>query len=284
MNGKVKFVPGTLGTPPIITVNQLPAQLDTIISDQDAIFIELGLPGEEPNVLVQDLVDEMGTLDVSIDGVFYSLPPITKRNGRHCTLTEVVNDRDKLEIRLPQTVEEVLRLTNHEDKLKTTEFVFEVNGNPRKIIFDGFTVFIHNKRVSLTDPVHQGDSLMLVPTPIERPTVRSVVGDEITQPSSITVTFNGELLSIPISQTEIFLNGERSSWDQSLENGDELEVKVENPIQPLFHDVFRYSSTPLIKPDGAIKMGMFINGDQADFQTELHDGDNLELIWEYETI
>ena len=282
VNGKVKFIPGTLGTPPVIRVNELPAHFDTTISDQDVINIEPGIPGEEPTVLIKDLLSDTGSLDVYVEGVLHSLAPLAMKNGVHCDMTDEVNDRDVIEIRLPRTVEEVLKLTHHEEEIKTTELHLIVNGEPKKVKYARTQVLLNDRMVDLTQTIRHGDALKLVPSPIEVPTVQSVVTKEIPQTPTISVTFNGEPVSIPIMQTEIFVNGKQSSWDQRVEHGDVVDIKTENRIQPVFSDVFRYSTTDLKRPAGAIQMKTLINGRVADFQTELHDGDKVELRWEYE--
>lgn len=197
-------------------------------------------------------------------------------------MTDQVQDRDIIDIRLPKTVEEIIQLANYDDKMKSSEFHILINGSFKKYPYNQTEIYLNGRKVSLSQTVSQGDQLRIVSSSAEdRPTIRSVVEYDEYPTLSISVTFNGESLSIPICQTEILLNGKPATWEQVVEHGDELVIKVGKPVQALFHDVFRYSSRELVMPEGAIQMKTLINGQPADFQTAIHDGDKIELIWEY---
>jgi len=54
-------------------------------------------------------------------------------------------------------------------------------------------------------------------------------------------------------------------------------VVLRGKAKYIFVDVFDYISFDLSKPQGAIVTTL--NGKQAQFMEELHDGDNLEIYW-----
>jgi cell division protein FtsA len=280
VNGKVKFIPGSLGTLATITVNHQPAHLDTVIADQDCLFIEPGMDGEDANVCVKDLIEEIGTLDVYVNDVLYSLPPILLCNGLPCGMTEKVNDRDRIEVHLPQTLKEVIAHTNQRAELETTQINYRLNNQPRTVTVEGVQLFLNGKEAFPASKVIQGDRVVIQQSPIDRLTVHSLIPEDQRAAISITVTFNGEKISLPLVQTELFVNGIAADMNQMIQDGDELVVKPKTLPAPIYSDIFRFTNIDLVNPNEAMKMKTMVNGEPAQFHTELKDGDQVELIWE----
>lgn len=280
VNGNVKFIPGSLGTPAKITVNNQPAHLDTTIADQDRILLEPGNNGEDASIRVQDLIEEIGTLDVYVNDVLYSLPPILLRNGFPCEMTEKVDDRDQIEIHLPRTLEEVIANTNQQAMLATTYLNYRLNHQPHSITVNGVQLFLNGKEAFLSSRITQGDRVMIQPSPFPHPTIDSLIPEDQRVAISITVSFNGEKISLPVVQTEISVNGKPAEKDQIIQDGDELAVKTKTLPPPIYSDVFRFTNVDLANPNVSINMKTMVNGEPAQFNTELKDGDQVELIWE----
>jgi cell division protein FtsA len=280
VNGNVKFIPGSLGTPAKITVNNQPAHLDTTIADQDRILLEPGNNGEDASIRVQDLIEEIGTLDVYVNDVLYSLPPILLRNGFPCEMTEKVDDRDQIEIHLPRTLEEVIANTNQQAMLVTTYLNYRLNHQPHSITVNGVQLFLNGKEAFLSSRITQGDRVMIQPSPFPHPTIDCLIPEDQRVAISITVSFNGEKVSLPVVQTEISVNGKPAEKDQIIQDGDELAVKTKTLPPPIYSDVFRFTNVDLANPNGSMNMKTMVNGEPAQFNTELKDGDQVELIWE----
>lgn len=280
VNGNVKFIPGSLGTPAKITVNNQPAHLDTTIADQDRILLEPGNNGEDASIRVQDLIEEIGTLDVYVNDVLYSLPPILLRNGFPCEMTEKVDDRDQIEIHFPRTLEEVIANTNQQAMLATTYLNYRLNHQPHSITVNSVQLFLNGKEAFLSSRITQGDRVMIQPTPFPHPTIDSLIPQDQRVAISITVAFNGEKISLPIVQTEVTVNGKPAEKDQIIQDGDELAVKTKTLPPPIYSDVFRFTNIDLANPSGSMNMKTMVNGEPAQFNTELKDGDQVELIWE----
>lgn len=280
VNGKVKFIPGTLGTLPTITVNHQPAHFDTIISNHDKIQIEPGTDGEDAHVLVQDLIEEIGTLDVYIHDILYSLPPQFLRNGQPCKMSEQVKDRDHIQIRLPQTLEAVISSAKQEALLELTKINYTLNHQHKTIVLDQLELFINGKEAQLSSVINQGDHIKIHKTTKEKPPIQSLVPDEQQVAIFITVTFNGEPLQLPVVQTDFRVNGQPVTAEQRIEDGDELVIQTSTQSNPIYSDIFRYSPIEAAKPSGASKMKTLVNGKPVDFSKELKEGDRVELIWE----
>jgi cell division protein FtsA len=280
VNGKVKFIPGSLGTLAKITVNHQPAHLDTIIADQDRIILEPGNNGVDANIRVQDLIEEIGTLDVYVNDVLYSLPPILLRNGFPCEMAEKVDDRDQIEVHVPRTLEEVIANTNQQAMLATTHLNYRLNHQPYSFTVDGVQLFLNGNEAFLSSRITQGDRVVIQPSPLHLSTIDSLIPEDQRVAISITVTFNGEKISLPVVQTEISVNGKPAEKDQIIQDGDELVVKTKTLPPPIYSDVFRFTNIDLTNLNGSMNMKTMVNGEPAQFNTELKDGDQVELIWE----
>ncbi|MBP1932931.1 cell division protein FtsA [Ammoniphilus resinae] len=281
VNGKLKFLPGTLGEAPHIMVNGLPAHFDTVVKNNDVITVEAGRDGTSPDVLVRDLIEDIGTLDVYINEQLYSLPPLFERNEQPCEMTEKIQDRDRIQIRLPRTVQEIIIAARRTNLLETVKLSYTLNQRGKTAILRKAKLYVNDKEASLISSVSQNDRITVEEiSMMEKPTLSSLLSEEELVSLSMNVTFNGMPLQLPIIKTELFVNGNPAVPEQLIEDGDSIEFKASPPVTPIFSDVFRYIDIDLGKPGPSTQMKTCINGEPAHFHSELKEGDQLELIWE----
>ena len=281
VNGKLRFLPGTLGEAPHIMVNGSPAHFDTVVKNNDQITVEAGGDGTAPEILVRDLIEDIGTLDAYINDQLYSLPPLFERNGQPCEMTEKVQDRDQVRIRLPQTVQEIITAAKQTDLLEAAKLSYTLNQQKKTAILRKAKLFVNGKEASLLSFVSQNDRITVEEVSLmEKPTLSSVLSEEELISLSMHITFNGEPLQLPILKSELFVNGIPAISEQVINNGDCIEIRTSQPVTPIFSDVFRYIDIDLSKPVSATQMKTRINGEPAHFHSELKEGDQLELTWE----
>ncbi|WP_289139765.1 cell division protein FtsA [uncultured Brevibacillus sp.] len=285
INGRIKMIPGGHGTPPVIERNGEAAGLDTPIGDGDAIVIVAGVNGEDAHAEVKDLLDRLDTLELICNDCPLSLGPIILVNGEPQPLDSALVDRCEVEIRLPRTIEEVLRSAEMSagGEEETTPYLqFSVNGHSYSIPSRSEVILLNGKTATLSDYVRQGDELVYRREEITSPTIRDVIPlDEWVQ-ETVTVLFNGEKVVLPVAQVAITMDGRAASPEDAVVDGAVITVKSSPSATPVFSDVFRFVEVSLEKPDRESISGfvMLVNGELATFQTELKSGDKLELFWE----
>ncbi|WP_103109383.1 cell division protein FtsA [Brevibacillus reuszeri] len=285
INGRIKMIPGGHGTPPVIQRNGEAAGLDTPIGDGDMIVIVAGVNGEDAHAEVKDLLDRLDTLEVICNDRPLSLGPIILVNGEPQRLDAALVDRCEVEIRLPRTIEEVLRsaeMSAGGEEEATPYLQFSVNGHSYSIPSRSEVILLNGKTASLSDYVRQGDELVYRREEITSPTIRDVIPlDEWVQ-ETVTVLFNGEKVVLPVAQVAITMDGRVASPEDTVVDGAVITVKSSPSATPVFSDVFRFVEVSLEKPDRESISGfvMLVNGELATFQTELKSGDKLELFWE----
>ncbi|MFP3389869.1 cell division protein FtsA [Brevibacillus sp. SIMBA_040] len=285
INGRIKMIPGGHGTPPVIERNGEAAGLDTPIGDGDTIVIVAGVNGEDAHAEVKDLLDRLDTLELICNDRPLSLGPIILVNGEPQPLDAALVDRCEVEIRLPRTIEEVLRsaeMSADNEEGPTSYLQFSVNGHSYSIPSRSEVILLNGKNATLSDYVRQGDELVYRREEITSPTIRDVIPlDEWVQ-ETVTVLFNGEKVVLPVAQVAITMDGRAASPEDTVVDGAVITVKSSPSATPVFSDVFRFVEVSLEKPDRESISGfvMLVNGELATFQTELKSGDKLELFWE----
>ncbi|NTU32751.1 pilus assembly protein PilM [Brevibacillus sp. HB1.1] len=281
VNGRMKMIPGGHGTAPVIERNKESVSLDTPINDGDHIIVVAGTNGDDARVFAKDLFDELDTLEVICNDRPYSLGPVVHVNGAVATLDTWISDRAEVDIRLPRTVYEVLELA----ELKTSAesgLRFSVNGQDYSVPSRMEVLELNGRPAALTDIVRQGDVLVYRLDEVPAPSIQDVIPLEEWVQETMIVHFNGERVVLPVAQVTITVDGKAANASDPVSEGADITVKSSPASTPVFSDVFRFVDVSLEKPDRESISGfvMLVNGEQANFQTELKSGDKLELFWE----
>ncbi|MED1802690.1 cell division protein FtsA [Brevibacillus porteri] len=281
VNGRMKMIPGGHGTAPVIERNKESVSLDTPINDGDQIIVVAGTNGDDARVFAKDLFDELDTLEVICNDRPYSLGPVVHVNGAVATLDTWISDRAEVDIRLPRTVYEVLELA----ELKTSAesgLRFSVNGQDYSVPSRMEVIELNGRPAALTDIVRKGDVLVYRLDEVPAPSIQDVIPLEEWVQETMIVHFNGERVVLPVAQVTITVDGNAANASDPVIEGADITVKSSPASTPVFSDVFRFVDVSLEKPDRESISGfvMLVNGEQANFQTELKSGDKLELFWE----
>ncbi|USG67188.1 rod shape-determining protein [Brevibacillus ruminantium] len=286
VNGRMKMIPGGHGTPPVIEKNGEACGLDTPIAEGDRIVAVAGQDGENATVQVIDLMDKLDTLELFINEQPVSLGPVALVDGVPLPLDASLTDRSEIVIRLPRTVEEVLRESGVWSADGADEpvevFHFQVNGHETTLPALQKIVQVNGKDAAFSDFVRPGDQLTFREEPFQAPEIRDVIPPEEWVQETISVHFNGQPVTITLASLSITMNGRAAEQHEIVENGAVISVKASTPTAPVFSDVFRYVDVSLEKPvtEGISRLVMLVNGEPASFHTELNAGDKLELYWE----
>lgn len=285
-NGRMKFIPGGHGTPPVITKNQLPAGLDESIADGDDIVVIPGQDGAEATATILDLLVEADTLDIEINHKPYSLGPIAYVNQEKRELTSILHDRDQVEVILPRTLAEVLVEAGLDQEPlpdnAPSSIRFTLNGHDYTISKQSRKYLINDKEANLQSRINQGDRIVLVQEEFPLPTIQDLISPEHWVQQEVKVLFNGQPVVIETGQMIVTMNGQKASLTDTVVDEAIIQVQSVAGSAPVFNDVFRYVDVTLDKPEGAqvTRLVMLINSEPASFQTEITSGDRLELYWE----
>lgn len=280
INGQLRLFPGTHGNPPVITRNGENASLGSEIKDGDVILIAPGEDGTSPHLQVKDVVQDVTTLDLIVNGVPYSFPPEIRVNGKEADLSTYLGDRDEVTIHLPTRIGDLLPSLIEKLSLSlplNEEITYLVNGEERKKKGRETQFLLNDHPAHLNTTLHQGDHLEVIQ--MEKPlTLKEILASEGGEPLFLHILFNGEPIHIPITQRTVMVNGvEANDVEQPISHGDVISIKTISLPNPCFRDIFRYVNFTLPKTQPQQKVVLLQNGEITDLDRPIKEGDSLEI-------
>jgi len=277
VNGKEITIPGNLGEPPLIKLNKENCGVDDLIKDGDEIEIIPGTDGTVAAITLEELVGQAPTSTVFYNGKPYSLPFKLYVNGMVQSGTYIVKDRDRIEWKQKQTIQDFL-YTNSTENLSTTKpFTITLNNRYLELEKGQLQLFVNGEKASSDRLLNHNDKLEVISA--ESPVVADLLNQLHKHPiHSINVTFNGEPIHITKKLLTIKRGQEELKNESQLLAGDELELEEFLPSPFIFQDIFRYVQLDLKNAHGNFKL--YKNDNPTSFDEEITSGDRLELSWE----
>lgn len=276
VNNRIKMFPGTHGSAPQITLNGEPARLDTIVKNGDRIEVIAGTDGESAVVKINEVIEEITTLDVTVNGTPYSFSPLPKVNGQIVTWDYLVQDRDEIEIHFPKNLYDLKDEIGLQLPLQKM-LSYTINGVKKEFKQFEIAIMIGDRSGTLYSPIQSGDDITLNRIEHPIPTIAELLAVEDIQELTMQVFFNEELVAIPITSLDILLNGEKVSADTRVIDGAVITYTSKPLPHPTFSDLFRYVDykVPAFVP--GIRLQIMCNGEPATLDQPLKAGDVLEI-------
>lgn len=216
INGEMKSIPGKIGEPAEIFINNNKGSLDSQLKSGDNIKIVDATEGESPMVKLYDVVNR--NKFIYINGTKEYLIKQIYINGVEITENTEIQEQDKIELIELKTIEDVI-LNYNTDNIKD----LRVNN---KLVHKDYVlkhkdvVEINNK--SITNSGRNRIELMING---EEKIFSYDKEDFIFVDIFNYIEFD---LSKPKGHLHLTLNGERTDYHKTLKNGDKIEVFWEN--------------------------------------------------------
>ena len=278
VDGVKKIVRGGVGEGAQILVNGKPANIHTKINKEDIIYVEESTAGEPARMEINQLPESQGSLVVEINRKKVYLPKFASVNGRLESEFYKIQDGDEIEFLKYYTVEQILRFMD--------------------ISVDTYnTYYVNNDKANMSTKVYENFSVLMSKT--EMATSYAELFSEEDEEQEIDATINNSVnlemaeegLQDIMEETSASVSEDKQ--DIIVEAKKEAEIPVENqrvivmvnrkPVvlrgktKYIFVDIFDFIDFDLSKPQGAIVTKL--NGAQAQFMEELHEGDMIEVYW-----
>lgn len=281
LNGQSITVPGSHGEPPIILRNGEHCSLDDAIESGDQLFVTKGADGQKAEIQLKELIDEIPSKDIKINGVHYTISASLNRNGKIAAPEEYINDNDEIEVKIPETVEDMLRaLGLHELLAEIRPFRVKINGKETFISAFSGILYRNGKEIKPFSSYEHCDEIIIEKK--ELPTLRELAHlKQIMLSQNIPVSFNGKEIHLTKPVTVIIRDGEPLSESDEIYDGDSL-LTEQKKIEPfIFQDLFSHVDIEVPSQTN----GRFIllkNGEQTTFDCKLDPGDELKIVWPLE--
>lgn len=273
VNGKRRIIPGEHGKPSVILLNGQPASTKDFISNGDALTLEPGNDGNDATVTLENIIGEVSSIEVQLNGQFHTIEPHLLVNGKNASLSQSIHDSDEIIYQ---------QLLSVNDLLSGTEVhlyqPFEVYMNEQKITVDDYTpkIFVDEHEVDCNYQLKHGDCIHTVCPQL--PTVDELLQTIGKKHHTVTaVTFNGDPVKIIHTNYLVFVNGQQVPLSTPIRSHDRLELTQLSQQPPVFSDVFKFIDYTL--PSSASAYQLLCNGQPIGFNDTITEGDDLAIIY-----
>jgi cell division protein FtsA len=276
VNGELKVIPGKRGQPPVILINKQPADLDTPLNPGDKVEFTPGADGQPAQAKIRDLIPDNKHIYVNQQKIPFA--PSILINNKPANLDTNVPDRAKITLSWQRPVKEILEIAGvPPTALWQQEISYLLGGQSFCLSYSPCQVRLDNHPCCLLDPVRPGARLnyCLDTSP---PTVASALQGHVTLQAPVTVTVNGEQISLPESNTKVLVNGRPAKLQDRLVPESEITL-IPGRNEFIVSDLFTLIDIKQsVRPGTTLQIT--VNGNKANFATPLQSGDQVALNWE----
>ncbi len=282
LNGQNITIPGGHGEAPLILCNDSPCSLESVIQNGDHLIIEKGKNGHKAEVLIKDLIDEIPSKQIKINEQHYIVTASLICNGATASAEKLVEDRDIIICKIPETVEEMLASLNLHELLAEIR-PFRVNLNEKETFIPPLSgkIYRNGKEIKTYHSFEHGDHII-----IEKKsaiTVREFAElKQIMLSQNIPVSFNEKKINLRKPVSTVKRQGVTLLDDDLIQDGDHLMVE-QGRIEPfIFQDLFGHVDID-IPTESNGNFVLLVNGEQATFHSTIEPGDDLKIVWPVKT-
>ncbi|WP_417899298.1 pilus assembly protein PilM [Bacillus haimaensis] len=278
VNEKSITLPGSLGTAPEIYKNGEPAQSFDTIQNGDSIEVIKGVDGVSAAATVSDVIGEdLPSYPVKLNGTTLVIKPTLLINGESASFDRDLRDRDRIVFHYPTSIRELLTHLDQNEESDFSPFVLYLNDEKTKFEHFSKTLYVNGKKASLQDNFSPGDEIECKEGSQATVKMVSMIQNYETR-QEISVIYNGQKVILHKTLLEFYRNGVLLTEDDTLSNGDHLQLMVRRKEPFIFQDIFRF--VEIEKPHGAGSFILQKNGADSSFYDFIQQGDVLDIKWE----
>ncbi len=278
VNGEVKSLKGTLGTPGQVLKNGVLVDLSEMLAATDIIDVIPAVHGQDAQGVLGDITGDFAPLTVHINSQEYRFEPVWTINGKIARANTSIHDRDSITYQRRRVLDVVLDYVHHplEQAIEVA-----VNNRPVHLVQRLVAIAPHFEPSAM---IYDGLNIEVTPLEVLPFTVSDAFSAaSVTLRSGLSVTVNGQLLVLQkpsvlnkngqlCETTDPLFDGDQITYDTALEQKHD-SVTMSTVLLLLGDDFMRQAS-------GKAKLVLRKNGMEADFATPIEKEDNLEVFWE----
>ena len=306
VNGVAKLVRGEAGEGAVVTMNGKPASINTPLEPNSEIIIEPSTAGEAAEYKISQL-DEYNhsVITFVINGRKVSCPRFVQVNGRLEPEDYSIRENDVIETRNYYTVRQIAQFMDLVIDTDQMIFVNNEEADLDTLVYENFSVEwktdeygvarIDNNNYNDTQESDSDDASVLAEqdansTESDNTVTRTSeqmmnqvldeLHDEFAKEAEVSAVPENELPEneLPKNDIQEDIQEEDSSKNTVtvIVNGEPVELSGKDTY--IFVDIFTHISFDLQAGKGRA-IATVINGRDAQFSEELHEGDKIELYW-----
>lgn len=301
VNGVARLVRGEAGEGAVVTMNGKPASINTPLEPNSEIIIEPSTAGEAAEYKISQL-DEYNhsVITFVINGRKVSCPRFVQVNGRLEPEDYSIRENDVIETRNYYTVRQIAQFMDLVIDTDQMIFVNNEEADLDTLVYENFSVEwktdeygvarIDNNNYNDTQESDSDDASVLAEqdaksTESDNTVTRTSeqmmnqvldeLHDEFAKEAEAPAVPENELPENDI-QEEIHEEDSSENTVTVIVNGEPVELSGKDTY--IFVDIFTHISFDLQEGKGRA-IATVINGRDAQFSEELHEGDKIELYW-----
>ena len=301
VNGVARLVRGEAGEGAVVTMNGKPASINTPLEPNSEIVIEPSTAGEAAEYKISQL-DEYNhsVITFIINGRKVSCPRFVQVNGRLEPEDYSIRENDVIETRNYYTVRQIAQFMDLVIDTDQMIFVNNEEADLDTLVYENFSVEwktdeydvarIDNNNYNDTQESDSDDASVLAEqdanstepdntvTRTSEQMMNQVLDelhDEFAKEAEASAVPENELPKNDI-QEEIHEEDSSENTVTVIVNGEPVELSGKDTY--IFVDIFTHISFDLQAGKGRA-IATVINGRDAQFSEELHEGDKIELYW-----
>mgnify|MGYP001466655221 CR=1 FL=1 len=281
VNGKPQFFSGTMGQPPMILLNDIPATLDTPLANRDILVITRGQDGLNASGTIADVLPKIKSVSIKLNGKTLSIPPIVLAGGHTVKLNESLVDGLKIDIIEPQRLHEVFRALNITlERADLPNYVYTINGAATTYV-PQYSFTVNELPATLETQIYDGDTILLTPPSGTPPLLGDLLSLDCASDKYMELIVNGSPITLCLEKLSILMNGVSATPTTPLLNKAVITFKHVYQAAPIVSEILlRFEDKILEHTKLGDKLIVTLNGETANYVAPLKNGDRLDLIWE----
>ena len=302
VNGVARLVRGETGEGAVVTMNGKPASINTPLEPNSEIVIEPSTAGEAAEYKISQL-DEYNhsVITFIINGRKVSCPRFVQVNGRLEPEDYSIRENDVIETRNYYTVRQIAQFMDLVIDTDQMIFVNNEEADLDTLVYENFSVEwktdeydvarIDNNNYNDTQESDSDDASVLAEqdansTESDNTVTRTSeqmmnqvldeLHDEFAKEAEASAVPENELPENELPKNDIQEEDSSKNTVTVIVNGEPVELSGKDTY--IFVDIFTHISFDLQAGKGRA-IATVINGRDAQFSEELHEGDKIELYW-----
>ena len=273
IEGERNFFPGSMGEVAKLTVDGEEATLETTLENGCHIEVEPGADGVTPVLQIKDIVEELPSFRIKINGEEREITAKVIVNGEVSLLDRTLVDGDDIRISMPTTIGEVLRLAGFSPTGQKIRY--RLNGKSLSYVCTP-KILMNDMEVKISLPIHDGDNIEYFPN--DSPKVSDVLNLSGIN-ASVKINYSGEEYYIPtVTDVDLMVNGRPANLNTLINDGARIEYKKLERRDITVSDALLAVDFKPPNSKSRINFEIKVNGNPADFAEPMHENDTLEVI------
>lgn len=288
VNGVARLVRGEAGEGAVVTMNGKPASINTPLEPNSEIVIEPSTAGEAAEYKISQL-DEYNhsVITFIINGRRVSCPRFVQVNGRLEPEDYSIRENDVIETRNYYTVRQIAQFMDLVIDTDQMIFVNNEEADLDTLVYENFSVEWKTDEYGVAridnnnyNDTQESDNTVARTSEQMMNQVLDELHDDFAKEAEASAVPENELPEneLPKNDIQEEIHEEDSSENTItvIVNGEPVELSGKDTY--IFVDIFTHISFDLQAGKGRA-IATVINGRDAQFSEELHEGDKIELYW-----